>query len=156
MKTQSVTAAGLLARATRIFIDTAPVIYFVEQHPRYLPLVRPVFDRIDAGALTLVTSPITLAECLVLPLRNGQTDIVELFTELLTRGPFTRFVVVDQPVGALAAELRVRCNLHLPDALQAAVAVLAGCDAFLTNDPILRRVAELNVVVLDELQQANQ
>lgn len=155
MNAQSVIAAESLARATRIFIDTAPVIYFIEQHPRYLPLVQPVFDRIDAGALALVTSPVTLAECLVLPLRHGQADVVEMFTELLTRGPFTEFVVVDQPVGALAAELRVRCNLHLPDALQAAVAVLTGCDAFLTNDPILKRVTELNVVVLDDLHPVN-
>ncbi len=51
MKTTSVRpspnlAQSTLARATRIFVDTAPVIYFVEQHPRYLPLVEPVFDRI--------------------------------------------------------------------------------------------------------------
>lgn len=158
MKTPSFDATAMsaqatLARAARIFVDTAPVIYFVERHPRYLPLVEPVFDRIDVGALTLVTSPVTLAECLVLPLRNAHADIAELFTDLLTHGPHTDFVAIDQTIGALAAELRAKHNLHLPDAIQASVAIVSGCDAFLTNDPKLKRVTALTVVVLDDLHQ---
>jgi hypothetical protein len=35
----------------RVFLDTAPVIYFVEKSERYLDAVRPIFDRIDQGLL---------------------------------------------------------------------------------------------------------
>jgi predicted nucleic acid-binding protein len=42
--------------------------------------------------------------------------------------------------------------LSLPDALQAAVALVAGCDAFLTNDAVLKRVTELRVITLDEVE----
>ncbi len=49
----------------RLFLDTAPVIYYVERHPAYFNRVSPIFDRIDSGLLTAVTSPVTLAECLV-------------------------------------------------------------------------------------------
>lgn len=52
-------------------LDTAPVIYYVEKHPTYLELVTPVFNRIDAALLTAITSPVTLAECLVAPYRLG-------------------------------------------------------------------------------------
>jgi predicted nucleic acid-binding protein len=42
--------------------------------------------------------------------------------------------------------------LRLPDALQIAVALEAGCEAFLTNDLTLKRVVELRVLVLDDLE----
>lgn len=151
MEQRPVSNATVLATAARLFVDTAPVIYFVEQHPRYFPLVEPIFGRIDAGALRLIASPITLAECLILPLRSGQSEIVQIFTTLLTTGPSTEFIRIDGQMSKRAAELRVRHNLHLPDAFQAAAGLTAHCDVFLTNDPIRRRVNGLNVIVLDEL-----
>jgi predicted nucleic acid-binding protein len=40
----------------------------------------------------------------------------------------------------------------LTDAFQVAVAIASGCDAFLTNDIALKRVTELGVIVLDEME----
>ncbi len=54
-----------LRNVQRIFLDTRPIIYFVEKNPIYLAKVQPVFTRIDSSMLTAVTSPITLSECLV-------------------------------------------------------------------------------------------
>lgn len=71
---------------TRLFLDTAPVIYFVEKNPYYLNRVQPVFAQIDAGALTGITSPITLAECLVMPVRLGLIPLQEDFADLILRG----------------------------------------------------------------------
>ena len=31
-------------------LDTAAFIYFIEEHPRFLPVLDPVFAAIDAGA----------------------------------------------------------------------------------------------------------
>jgi hypothetical protein len=39
--------------------------------------------------------------------------------------------------------------LHKTDA---ATALTAGCNAFLTNDPALKRVTALDVIVLDEVE----
>ena len=41
-----------LRGVTRLFLDTAPVIYYVEKNVRYAALVQVVFDQVDAGALT--------------------------------------------------------------------------------------------------------
>jgi predicted nucleic acid-binding protein len=51
-----------------------------------------------------------------------------------------------------AAELRARFNLSLTDAYQIAAALGAGCDAFLTNDAGLKRVREITILVLDDLE----
>lgn len=44
-----------LEGVTRLFLDKSPVIYYVEQHPQYLPIVSVVFARILDGSLMAVT-----------------------------------------------------------------------------------------------------
>ena len=52
-------------------IDTAIFIYFIEEHPRYLSLVKPLFRGIDEGRLPALASCLTLLEVLVVPCRAG-------------------------------------------------------------------------------------
>jgi predicted nucleic acid-binding protein len=84
------------------------------------------------------------------PFRLQQTEAIDQFRELLVNGPNVTFVVIDQFIAEKASQLRAQYNLTLPDALQVATALAAGCDALLTNDPVLKRVAELNALVLDD------
>ncbi len=138
----------------KLFLDTAPVIYFVERNPQYLPYVRVVFEHVRDSLLTAVTSPVTLAECLVRPYRLGQTELQQEFIDLMTGIEGIEFVEIDQTLALQAAQIRARYNLQLPDAFQIAVALAAGCEAFLTNDVIFRRVTELQVLVLDDFDTA--
>jgi hypothetical protein len=39
-----------------LFLDTAPVVYYVEKNPHYLAKVQVIFAQIDAGTFTAVTS----------------------------------------------------------------------------------------------------
>jgi predicted nucleic acid-binding protein len=43
-------------------------------------------------------------------------------------------------------------NLKLADSFQVAAAIVAGCDAFLTNDSALKRVNGITILALDELE----
>lgn len=135
-------------------IDTAPFIYFVERHPDYLDLMRAVIRRIDAGELKAVSSVVTLAEVLTQPLRLGNLLLAQNYRDVLYRSRNFRLVPIDATIAELAADLRARYNLRTPDALQLAAAIMAGCDAFLTNDATLKKVTELKVLVLSELQLA--
>lgn len=141
-----------LQSVTRLFLDTAPIIYYVEKNPHYLARVEVVFDHLDNGSLTAVTSPVTLAECLVTPYRLGLAQLQRDFFDLIVYGSNTIFFPIDHEQARQAAELRARYNLTLSDSLQIAAAQAAGCEAFLTNDTLLKRVAELRVLVLDELE----
>lgn len=104
------------------------------------------------GRLAGVTSVITLGEVLVQPIRQGDVLLQRRFTNALLRGAGFQTLAVDAPSAMLAAELRARYNLHLPDACQVAVALRQRCEAFLTNDRRLARVTELRVLVLDDLE----
>ena len=59
---------------------------------------------------------------------------------------------VNEAIAARAAHLRAIYNLRTPDALQVAAALDANCDAFLTNDRGLKRVEELKILFLDDLE----
>jgi predicted nucleic acid-binding protein len=141
-----------LSAVRRAFLDTAPVVYFVERNPQYVPIVDLVFDSIDAGLFDAITSPITLAECLIVPIRTGNAGLQKDFSDLIVEGNGVTFWFIDDAISHLAAELRARYNLTLPDAFQIAVAIASGCDAFLTNDQTLKRVTEISILVLDELE----
>lgn len=135
-----------------IFLDTAPVIYFVEQNPEFSPKVQEIFERLDDGNLTAVVSPITLAECLVLPYKQKKAEIAQIFTELLANSESVVFYPIDEVIADKAADLRARYNLTLTDAFQLTIAIQAECDAFLTNDVDLKRVKEIPILVLSEAE----
>lgn len=136
---------------SRLFLDTAPVIYYVEQNPVYQEKVDYIFDQIDQGNLIAVTSPITVAECLVFPNRTNDRRLQQDFIDLLVTGAYTQFVTIGKEAGIKAASLRAQYNLSLMDALQIAVALLSSCDAFLTNDLQLRRVSDMRILVMETL-----
>ncbi len=145
------TIGEALSGVTRLFLDTALVIYYVEQHPEYLEKVSFVFERLDAGNLIAVTSPITLAESLILPDRTNNKQLRQDFLDLLVYGASTEFARIGEQASVKAAALRAQYNLSLLDALQLAVAIIANCEAFLTNDLQLRCVTEIQVLALQAL-----
>jgi len=133
-----------------IFLDTAPVIYFVEKNPSFAPIVQPIFDKLDSGDLKAVISPITLAECLVLPYKLGKHNLAHVFISLLVNSQRVLFCPVDETTADKAADLRARYDLTLLDAIQIATAIQAGCDSFLTNDFDLKRVTEIPILIISE------
>jgi predicted nucleic acid-binding protein len=147
----TVTVGEAIAGVSRLFLDTAPVIYHVQSNPAYRSRTRAVFQRLSEGAFEAVASAITLAECLVHPLRAGDADLAGQFRNTITRGANTLYVGVDAVVER-AAGIRARYGLRLLDSLQLAAALASGCDAFLTNDHGLRRVEQIRVIVLDDLE----
>jgi predicted nucleic acid-binding protein len=143
-----------LQGVSRLFLDTAPVVYYLERHPRYAPVADVVFQRIDSGTVSGVTSPITLAECLVVPIRLGLNDLRTEFASLLAGGANMIFVNLTSTTAEQAADLRARHGLSLADAFQVGAAIEANCDALLTNDMRLKRIRELPILVLEEIEVA--
>jgi predicted nucleic acid-binding protein len=125
-------------------LDTAPLIYFIEQNPDYL--------KIDRKEFRVVTSTLTLTEVLVHPLRNGNAQLAQQYQNiLLNQDNFTTFSVSAE-IAKLAAEVRATSNLRTPDAIQIATAIIKGADFVLTNDISWRNLPHLQVIVLDEIK----
>ncbi|HMD36803.1 MAG TPA: PIN domain-containing protein [Vicinamibacterales bacterium] len=131
-----------------IAIDTAAVIYFIEEHPRFLRVIRPLFVQADEGRRELVTSVLTLLEVLVVPYRARNLSLAERYETLLTRGRGIRLVDVSRDLLRVAAQLRATTTVGTPDAVQLAAAIAANCTTFVTNDRRLPDVAGLRVIQL--------
>lgn len=130
-------------------LDTAPFIYFIEEHPEFVPLVAPVFEDVDAGRREVATSGLTLLEVLVVPYRAGNLALAERYEALLTRSRGVRLVEIGRGALRMAAQLRaVHPSVRTPDALQLAAALSAGCSAFVTNDRDLPALPGLRILKL--------
>jgi predicted nucleic acid-binding protein len=134
-----------------IATDTAPFIYYLEEHPVYLPLLDPLFDAIEAGAVQAITSTVTLLEVLVAPHRDGNDDLVDRYRRMLldTRGVDVR--PVSEQVAETAARLRGDYTVRTPDAIQLATAICGQASIFLTNDRRLPSLPDIEVFLVDDL-----
>lgn len=147
------TIAEALTDVTSLFLDTAPVIYYVEQNPAYVKRVNHVFDRVDEGIIFTAASSITLAKSLIIPYRQGEVQLQQDFFDVLVLGLHSVFVSPGPREAQQAAEIRARYNLSLTDAFQVACALSVGCQALLTNDQHFRQVAELQIIILSDCDE---
>jgi predicted nucleic acid-binding protein len=134
-----------------VAVDTAPFIYFVEQHPIFNPRVRPLFVALEAGDCSAITSTVTLVEVLVQPIRNGNLALAREYREILRSSSAMKMVPVTAEIAAEAARLRATFGLRTPDAIQLATAVVSQAAVFVTNDAHFSKLllAGLEILVLD-------
>lgn len=135
-----------------VFLDTAPLIYFIEGHSEYQEVLSRVFDANEKKDFIFITSSITLLEVLVKPLKDGNTKLAEQYKNILTNAPGIELLDVTHDVAIKAAELRAKYNLRTPDSIQIATAIVTKASSFLTNDVRLKSVGELKIVALGELE----
>jgi predicted nucleic acid-binding protein len=131
-----------------IALDTVVFVYLIEDHPRYMPVVEPIFSGIDRGRWEAVTSAVTLLETLVVPYRRADAGLAERYEALLTRSRGLRLVDLDRPLLRAAAQLRATVSIKTPDALQLAAALGMRATVFITNDRALPRLPGLRIVQL--------
>lgn len=132
-------------------LDTAPLIYFIERHPTYRPKVRPFFQALADGKLRVVTPNITLLEVLVHPYRHNNQALQRQYRDILLHATGLRMIPLSHTIADEAAKLRAEHNLLAADAIQIATTLLAGASAFLTNDRHFPALANLQLLIVDDL-----
>lgn len=105
-----------------IGLDTAPLIYFIEENPKYFDIVKPFFEAIDSGKIRVITSTVTLLEVLVHPLKRQNIKVAEEYREILLNSNLDLFDV-SPLISEKAAQLRAQHNIRTPDAIQIATAL---------------------------------
>ena len=131
-----------------VLVDTAPLVYLFEYRSLFEHFVR-LFERIDAGQLQALITPITLAEIVAGPLRHGNEVLAERYRRSLTNSAGWTLCDIDADLAMLAARLRVRYRLRRPDAIQLAAALRHCCDALVTHDRDFAGVTEIAVLGID-------
>jgi len=143
--------ATALQGIKRISFDTAPIIYYIENHPVHASKMDDVIDYIEDNQVDIICASLTLTETLTKPLKVNDNAVAQAYEGFLKTPPIQLISITPQ-IAQSAAQLRATYNLKTPDALHVAVAIYENSDAFLTNDKGIKRVQEITVLILDELE----
>lgn len=129
------------------YIDTNIIIYQIEGTRQAQQKASAAVAQSDDQRL--VTSEITLGECLLGAQKRQSAELVVKYREILSDTAIFRLVPVDRGILEAAAKLGAQYRLKLVDAIHVATAVAAGCDAFITNDKGIRAGESLRIIQLD-------
>lgn len=118
----------------RVAVDSAPIIYMLEDHPKFAPRYAPFFRRAENGDYELVISTVTLVEVLTGPLRVGNEALAQSYQSALTAPAGWQVVDLSPRIAYRAARIRGSTRLRLPDAVQIATALETSSIALVTHD----------------------
>ena len=128
----------------RIYLDTAPIIYTIEQVPLYAATVD---ARLSVPGIVRVASDLTRMECRVKPLRDGNADLLKDYDDYFEE-TVAEIVALSREVIDRATEIRAQYGFKTPDAIHLAATVVSGCDVFLTNDQQLNRFSDIAIEIV--------
>lgn len=135
----------------RVFVDTAPIIYYLENNAQYKDVVKRFFIDCVENHRQIVTSALTIEEYLVFPYSSGRMEFADNFKRFID---YIGIEVVDinSAIAEYGAKIRSQYQyFKAMDALQIATAIISGCDMFFTNDKQLRQEKELPCMTMDDL-----
>ena len=133
----------------RIFLDTNPIIYLLNDVYPYKQKVRDFL--VKHKNAEFYTSTITDVEFLVQPYREKDFATVQAYVRFIDSLHILKCFITDQ-IADRAAQIRAEYSrIKLGDSLQLASGIDCGCTHFLTNDAQLRQVSAANIVYLGDL-----
>lgn len=132
-----------LPEAALLLVDSPPIIYILEDHPKMASRFRPLFEAHAAGRLRFAVTTITVTEVLTGPLLARDDALTRRYRAILESW---QTVPLDIDIAENAARLRASLRLKLADAVQAASALAINAAALVTYDRDFSRVRSLRVI----------
>lgn len=143
--------ARALSRHKAVGIDTCVFIYHFQEDKTYSPATTALFDLVEAGKFLAYTSVLTKLEVFIEPRRRHDKNLIQTLNFALETWPNLYLVAFDDRVIDQAATLRARHNITTPDSIQIASALVSGAGAFVTNDRAVRKVPDIDILLLTNL-----
>ncbi len=135
----------------RLYLDANIFVYFVEANDEPGQAAAQAIQVCRASQIKIVTSGLTIAECLHRPYSQGQDNVANLYEELFMQSGSIELISPDTDVFFLAARIGAEFNMRVPDAVHVATALFYGCDAIFTNDKRMRAPKPLRIIGLADV-----
>ena len=126
-----------------LLMDSPPIIYVLEGHPKLGSRFKPMFEAHAAGRLRFAVTTVTIAEVLAGPLQAGDEALARRYRTILESW---QPVALDVEIAESAARLRASLRLKLADAVQVASALAINAAALVTHDRDFARVPTLRII----------
>jgi len=134
-----------------VYFDTNVFIYIIDGYEEYQELLSSLLHYIAKNNILVITSELTLAECLVKPIKDGNQEAIEQFKKHIQTSDFLKVKSVSREILINSANIRNQLGLKLPDAIHIATAINQDCKTFVTNDQKLRVPEGMQRLYLKEL-----
>lgn len=132
-----------LREGALVLVDSAPIIYTLEAHPKLADRFAPLFARQERGEITLAVSTVTIAEVLAGPFGSGEEALARRYRAVLESW---QVIALTGEIAETAARLRAQYRLRLPDAIQLASALAINADALVAHDRDFGKVRGLRIL----------
>ncbi len=133
---------------SKIFLDTAPIIYFVEQKEKYLEQIKNIFK--SNYLSEYYTSTISIAEYSLYPYLYDKS-LLKDYNKFIDRMGIN-LIDINKEIAEKSALIKSQYKFFkTADSLQLASALAYNCDLFITNDKQLRQFSDIETLVLDDL-----
>lgn len=126
-----------------VLVDTAPIVYVLEAHPRLASRFQPLFELQAAGDIQFAVTTTTIAEVLTGPLAAGEEALAKRYRAVMESW---QVINLTADLAESAARFRAGLKLKLPDAIQVASAIAVNADALVTHDRDFSRVKALMIL----------
>lgn len=149
-----VSSAGMnkdIEDARKIYIDSNIVIYFVEGAKVFRDKAIEFFQYAELKGIDIVTSEISISECLYGAYKRENDEISEKYREIFYDIDMFQLVPIEREIVEGAAKIGARNTLKLIDAIHLTSALDTECDVLITNDRGIRSTENLKVVQMLEM-----
>lgn len=137
--------------ANKICIDTNVLAYFIERNRVFFKTIQREFKKLRAQKSEFCLTFLSQSELLVRPIALKDEGLIDFYAHLNSHFPIS-IIFPSENTPIIAAELRVRHQLKIPDALNLGTAITNGVNIFLTNDDQLKKVSEIKILLLKDLK----
>src|SRR5690349_8919862 len=129
----------------RFYVDANVIIKLLEGSDELSNALSRLFvTEIEGARPRFATSELTLAEALVVPCRDGNDRLIDLYDNWMRGSPYIEVGPIDRSVLWYAAVLRSQYrHLKLRDAIHISTAIGMNCSHILSADERLRDKYEL-------------
>ena len=132
-----------LAEGALLLVDSPPIIYFLEDHPRLGARFGALFEAHRTARVRFAVTTIGIAQVLCGPLQAGEEALAKRYRAILESW---QVVDLTADIAESAARLRSSLRMKLPDAVQAASALAINAQALVTHDRDFSRLRALRVI----------
>lgn len=139
-----------IAQCKKLCLDSSCFIYQLSNHPRFAALTDELFSFIETGQTKGITSTISVIEVFVRPEKEKNWQLIKNYEGLFLNFPHLEIIPLDWDLARLTAQIRAKYSLRTPDCIQLALAQNEQADAFITNDKKLKRLKEVEVLILED------
>lgn len=139
----------LLAKYTKLAVDTPCILYYIEKNPKYLKLTETIFEEfLPAGKIEIIASTLLLTEILIRPFAQNRPELVLDYKSIISKN--ITLYPPSEEIAERAAYLRAIYHLATPDAIHLATAIEENTSAIIGNDAKWKKVKEIKTILLDE------